>query len=73
MSLPQEQTLNDVDGRYLRQAIALADKARERGNRPFGALIVAADGRVLKTHIGPFANQAAIANWVQPWETRGLR
>ena len=47
MSLPQEQTLNDVDGRYLRQAIALADKARERGNRPFGALIVAADGRVL--------------------------
>lgn len=47
MSLPQEHTLNDVDGRYLRQAIALADKARERGNRPFGALIVAADGRVL--------------------------
>ena len=47
MSLPQEQTLNDVDGRYLRQAITLADRARERGNRPFGALIVAADGRVL--------------------------
>ena len=47
MSLPQEQTLNDVDGRYLRQAITLADKARERGNRPFGALIVAADGRVM--------------------------
>lgn len=47
MSLPQEKTLSDVDGRYLRQAIALADKARERGNRPFGALIVAANGRVL--------------------------
>mgnify|MGYP000641439154 CR=1 FL=1 len=47
MSLPQEQILNDVDGRYLRQAITLADRARERGNRPFGALIVAADGRVL--------------------------
>ena len=47
MSLPQEQALNDVDGRYLRHAIALADKARERGNRPFGALIVAANGRVL--------------------------
>ena len=47
MSLPQEQALNDVDGRYLCQAIALADKARERGNRPFGALIVAANGRVL--------------------------
>ena len=47
MSLPLEQALNDVDGRYLRQAITLADKARERGNRPFGALIVAADGCVL--------------------------
>ncbi len=47
MSLPQEKALNDVDGSYLRQAIALADKARERGNRPFGALIVAANGRVL--------------------------
>ena len=47
MSLPQEQTLSDVDGLYLRQAITLADKARERGNRPFGALIVAVDGRVL--------------------------
>lgn len=47
MSLPQEQTLNAADGRYLRQAIVLADKARERGNRPFGALIVAADGHVL--------------------------
>ena len=39
--------MNDTDGRYLREAIALADTARERGNRPFGALIVAADGRVL--------------------------
>jgi tRNA(Arg) A34 adenosine deaminase TadA len=47
MSLPQAQALNDSDGRYLREAIALADTARERGNRPFGALIVAADGRVL--------------------------
>ena len=47
MSLPQAQTLSDSDGRYLREAIALADTARERGNRPFGALIVAADGRVL--------------------------
>lgn len=47
MSLPQAHALNDTDGRYLREAIALADTARERGNRPFGALIVAADGRVL--------------------------
>jgi len=45
--LPQEAQLDERDGSYLRQAIALADKARARGNRPFGALIVAADGRVL--------------------------
>ena len=45
--LPQEAALDERDGRYLRQAIALADKARARGNRPFGALIVAADGQVL--------------------------
>ena len=53
-----------------------ADAGVRLGN-PAGVLpysvLVSADGRVLKTHIGPFANQAAIANWVQPWETRGLR
>ncbi|MFN4119305.1 nucleoside deaminase [Acidovorax sp.] len=45
--LPQEAALGEPDGKYLRQAIALADKARARGNRPFGALIVGADGSVL--------------------------
>lgn len=45
--LPPEATLDERDGKYLRQAIALADKARARGNRPFGALIVGADGQVL--------------------------
>lgn len=45
--LPQEAALDERDGKYLRQAIALADKARARGNRPFGALIVGADGSVL--------------------------
>jgi tRNA(adenine34) deaminase len=45
--LPQEASIDERDGKYLRQAIALADKARARGNRPFGALIVAADGQVL--------------------------
>ena len=40
--LPTESRLEERDGRYLRQAIALADRARERGNRPFGAVIVAA-------------------------------
>ncbi|MDA7415074.1 nucleoside deaminase [Xenophilus arseniciresistens] len=47
-SLPAEVALSERDGRYLRQAIAMADHARERGNRPFGAVIVAADGTVLQ-------------------------
>ena len=46
-----------------------ADAGVRLGN-PAGVLpysvLVSADGRVLKTRIGPFANQAAIANWVQP-------
>ncbi len=46
-ALPQPAALDERDGMYLRRAIALADRARERGNRPFGALIVAADGRVI--------------------------
>lgn len=45
--LPNESRLDERDGRYLRQAIALADRARERGNRPFGAVIVDADGAVI--------------------------
>lgn len=47
MSLPEEARLNETDDIYLRRAIVLADKARERGNRPFGALIVGAGGKVL--------------------------
>ncbi|WP_423837602.1 nucleoside deaminase [Variovorax terrae] len=39
--------LAEQDGRYLRRAIELSRTARERGNRPFGAVIVAADGAVL--------------------------
>ena len=46
-TLPEEVPLDARDGRYLRQAIALADKARSRGNRPFGAVIVAPDGTVM--------------------------
>lgn len=44
---PAEQPIGEHDGLYLRRAIALADLARARGNRPFGSVIVAADGRVL--------------------------
>jgi tRNA(adenine34) deaminase len=42
-----ETPLDDRDATYLREAIALSQTARERGNRPFGAVIVAADGSVL--------------------------
>ena len=44
---PAETPLNHVDGTYLRQAIAWPRVARERGTRPFGAVVVADDGRVL--------------------------
>lgn len=44
---PNEAALDERDGRYLRQAIAWSRVARERGNRPFGAVIVSDDGRVL--------------------------
>jgi len=39
--------VTDADARHLRKAIALACMARARGNRPFGAVIVARDGTVL--------------------------
>lgn len=39
--------MTDDDALYLRRAIGLSVLARERGNRPFGALIVGADGQVL--------------------------
>ena len=38
---------SERDARYLREAIALSQQGRSRGNRPFGALIVADDGEVL--------------------------
>lgn len=39
--------LSEADGRYLRQAIALSAAGSARGNRPFGAVVVSADGQVL--------------------------
>ena len=46
-ALPPAAVLSDADGRYLRQAIAWSRIARERGNRPFGAVVVSAAGEVL--------------------------
>ena len=39
--------LSAQDGTYLRRAIEWSRTARERGNRPFGAVVVSADGQVL--------------------------
>jgi tRNA(Arg) A34 adenosine deaminase TadA len=47
MTLPTEALLNERDGTYLRQAIKWSATGRARGNRPFGAIIVADDGTVL--------------------------
>lgn len=47
MTFPAESPVSEDDGRYLRQAIAMSRVARERGNRPFGAIVVDADGQVL--------------------------
>lgn len=39
--------LDPTDALHLRAAIALSAEARDAGNMPYGALLVAADGRVL--------------------------
>jgi len=41
------EPLNDSDALYLRQAIKLSAQAGQRGNRPFGAVIVNSTGAVL--------------------------
>ena len=42
-----DAALNERDGRYLLEAIAWSRTARERGNRPFGAVIVVPSGELL--------------------------
>lgn len=44
---PPHPALTAQDAHYLRQAFVWANAARTRGNRPFGAVVVAADGRIL--------------------------
>ncbi|MBE9605126.1 nucleoside deaminase [Acetobacteraceae bacterium H6797] len=39
--------MNDTDARHLRRAFALAQQARDRGDRPFAAIVIAGDGTVL--------------------------
>lgn len=44
---PQEVSLTQRDATYLRQAIAFSKIARDRGNRPFGAVVVSENGEML--------------------------
>ena len=37
----------DADQRYLRYALLVAQRSREHGNRPFGAILVSSRGRIL--------------------------
>jgi len=39
--------MNDLDTQHLRSAIALARRAREHGNHPFGALLAGPEGQAL--------------------------
>lgn len=43
---PEPEDLTERDAAYLRQAIALSATARQRGNRPFGSVIVSAAGDI---------------------------
>lgn len=49
MSSPpaDDERLNSVDAQMLRRAIELSAVAKQRGNRPFGAVIATASGEVL--------------------------
>ena len=42
--------LTSADRSHLERTVALAWEARNRGDHPFGSLLVAADGRVLEAH-----------------------
>jgi tRNA(adenine34) deaminase len=46
-AFPEENTLDERDGRYLRKAIVWSHAARRRGNQPYGSIIVSAGNEVL--------------------------
>jgi tRNA(adenine34) deaminase len=51
-SFPLENKLSDTDARYLRDAIRMSIVAKERGNRPFGAVVISKDGQLLAEAYG---------------------
>ncbi|HWP19680.1 MAG TPA: nucleoside deaminase [Burkholderiaceae bacterium] len=68
--VPEEQALDETDALYLRRAIAWSRTARERGNRPFGAVIVSADGQVLAE---AYCNTAETGDCTGHAETNAVR
>jgi len=62
--------LDERDGRYLRKAIVWSHAARRRGNRPFGAVVVADDGEVLAE---AYCNSAETGDVTGHAETNAVR
>lgn len=58
------------DGRYLQQAIAWSRTARDRGNRPFGAVIVSRSGDLL---IEAYCNTSETGDCTGHAETNAVR
>ncbi|GAA4334931.1 nucleoside deaminase [Variovorax defluvii] len=69
-TVPAETALEERDGRYLRKAIVWSHAARRRGNRPFGAVIVSAEGEVLAE---AYCNTAETGDVTGHAETNAVR
>lgn len=62
--------ISDVDLKYLRRCVELAERALETGNAPFGSLLVSFDGEVLREEYNLVGNgdqtqhpEFALARW----------
>jgi tRNA(Arg) A34 adenosine deaminase TadA len=65
-----EQPLSASDTLHLRQAFVWAHAARARGNRPFGAVVVAQDGRMLAE---AFSNSCSTGDCTSHAEMNAIR
>jgi tRNA(adenine34) deaminase len=69
-TVPAEAPLDERDGRYLRKAIIWSHAAQRRGNRPFGAIVVSAEGEVLAE---AYCNTAETGDVTGHAETNAVR
>ena len=67
---PTPAPLNPTDSHFMRQANRWAQTARERGNRPFGAVVVATSGDVL---IEAYCNTTETGDCTGHAETNAVR